>query len=178
MIFFWVKNREGKVASLAIAAHISTSMTICETPDNVSRWNAASQRWDVGAAGYGAELAKPTLAPPKITCSLLLFLALHKIASSFTLKKRCNLFSNGHVHVFYFSIQLSQPFALSLGVLANERPGTSPYASSPQSFLVSERRVGKQWVNGQINDLAGGAGTEGEHGTPSPLPLQRQISSR
>lgn len=64
------------------------------------------------------------------------------------------------------------------GCLGSRTARDLPLRLPLQSFLVSERRVGKQWVNGQINDLARGAGTEGERGTPNLLPLQWQISSR
>lgn len=121
--------------------------------------------------------AKPTLAPPKITCSLLLILSLVKIVPSFTLKKDAISFQMGMCCVLLSQSTFAGLCSLS-GCLGSRTPQDLPLRVPPQSFLVSERRVGKQWVNGQINDLAGGAGTEGDRGTPSPLPLQRQISSR
>lgn len=82
MIFFWVKNREGKVASWLwrCTYQPDLSLTICETPDNVSRWNAAWQRWDVGAAGYGAGLPNPHLPLQK---SLAVFFSASLFTKSF-----------------------------------------------------------------------------------------------
>lgn len=101
------------------------SLAICETPDNVSRWNAAWQCWDMEAAGYSVELPNPH-CPSKNHLQSSSHPLSSQNRSFIHSEKRCNLFSNGHVLCSTFAFNFRSPL-LSLWVswLTNA-PGPPP----------------------------------------------------